>query len=346
MRLLLLISLATLPLAGCRFFGGDKPVADLIETIEQDDSLGAAPTIPTVPDGGAANPDSASPKAFEEPTVVAAQPTAASADLIQSTDPAARTRQISRSRVDPFASLPIPPAPTPIVVSPTSVVGNGSASGASNGASSGASSASNGSGASSASNGSSGASSASNGSAAASARASGGSASGSGRSAAARVPIRPAVRVQPNNAPLVVPSPIAVLPRIPQPVIAPTVLVSGVVQLDSESYAIVRAGNEPERYVRVGDRIAGGSVRVKRIETLAFEPRVILEENGIEVARPVESGDTSAPAAEQPADSAAAAPSVLPPVASARPYSFLSSSSLTHYQSSVLPNFRVNVPAV
>lgn len=330
MRLLLLISLATLPLAGCRFFGGDKPVADLIETIEQDDSLGAAPTIPTVPDGGAANPEGASPKAFEEPTVVAARPTAASADLIQSTDPGARIRQISRSRVDPFASLPIPPAPTPIVVLPTSAVGNGSGSSASNG---------------------SGSSSASNGSAAASARASGGSASGRGRgrSAAARVPTRPAVRVQPNNVPLVVPSPIAILPRIPQPVIAPTVLVSGVVQMGSESYAIVRTGNEPERYVRVGDRIAGGSVRVKRIETLAFEPRVILEENGIEVARPVESGgDTSAPAAEKPADSdsAAAAPSVLPPVASARPHSFLSSSVPTHYQSSVLPNFRASVPAV
>ena len=72
-------------------------------------------------------------------------------------------------------------------------------------------------------------------------------------------------------------------------VIAPTVSVSGIIQLGGEPYAIVSAGNEPERYVRVGDRIANGSVRVKRIDTLAFEPQVILEENGIEVSRPVES---------------------------------------------------------
>lgn len=322
MRLLLLVSLATIPLAGCQFFGGgDKPVADLIETIEQDDSLGAAPTIPAGPNGGAANPDGDDSKAFEEPTVVAAQPTAAAADLIQATDPTARTRQISRSRVDPFASLPIPPAPTPIVATPVSAVGNQSANQSVN----------------------------SGGASAASARTTGGNTAAVRTAAvrtAANVPIRPPVRVQPNNAPLVMPSPIAALPRIPQPVIAPTVLVSGVVQLGSERYAIVRAGNEPERYVRVGDRIAGGSVRVKRIETLAFEPRVILEENGIEVARPVESVDTGAPAAEPPADSAAAAPSVLPPVASALPHSFLSSPATTTYYQSVLPNFQVSFPAV
>ena len=83
------------------------------------------------------------------------------------------------------------------------------------------------------------------------------------------------------------PSTISPLPAIPQPVIAPTVSVSGIIQLDGEPYAIIAAGGEPERYVRVGDRIAGGSVRVKRIDTLAFEPQVILEENGIEVSRPI-----------------------------------------------------------
>lgn len=319
MRLLLLISLATIPLAGCQFFGGgDKPVADLIETIEQDDSLGAAPTIPAVPNGGAANPDGDSSKAFEEPTVVAAQPTAATADLIQATDPTARTRQISRSRVDPFASLPIPPAPAEIVVTPVSTGANQSTNQSAN----------------------------RGGASAASAQTTGGGGNTAAVRTATNTPLRPPVRVQPSNAPLVMPSPIAALPRIPQPVIAPTVLVSGVVQLGSEHYAIVRTGSEPERYVRVGDRIGGGSVRVKRIETLAFEPRVILEENGIEVARPVESGDTGAPVAESAADSAAAAPSVLPPVASALPHSFLSSPATTTGYQSVLPHFRVSVPAV
>jgi len=102
----------------------------------------------------------------------------------------------------------------------------------------------------------------------------------------------PPVRVQAPNRPLVMPSPIATLPTIPQPIIAPTISVSGVVQMGNEHYAIVRSGNEPERYVRVGDRLAGGSVRVKRIETLSFEPRVILEENGIEVVRPITNGES------------------------------------------------------
>ena len=52
----------------------------------------------------------------------------------------------------------------------------------------------------------------------------------------------------------------------------------------------------------MGDRIAGGAVRVKRIETLAFEPRVILEENGIEVSRPI----SSDAAASEPGPVAAA----------------------------------------
>ncbi len=103
-------------------------------------------------------------------------------------------------------------------------------------------------------------------------------------------PTPPAVRVR--EQPLAEPSPIAMLPPIPQPVIAPTVAVSGVIQLGGTPYAIVRSGGEPERYVKVGDRIANGSVRVKRIETLAYEPRVIFEENGIEVSKPI-SGDRS-----------------------------------------------------
>ncbi|MEL6352326.1 MAG: hypothetical protein AAFR58_11200 [Cyanobacteria bacterium J06627_28] len=129
------------------------------------------------------------------------------------------------------------------------------------------------------------------------------SARGGGGTAASAEPSRPEptappVRVQPPNEPLVRPSPIATLPTIPQPVIAPTVSVSGIIQLGGEPYAIVSAGSEPERYVRVGDRIANGSVRVKRIDTLAFEPQVIFEENGIEVSRPVNSSGGQETAAE------------------------------------------------
>ena len=76
---------------------------------------------------------------------------------------------------------------------------------------------------------------------------------------------------------------IAALPEIPQPTTARAVRVSGVIQIGGAPYAIVKAPNEIERYVRQGERIAGGSVVVKRIDTRSAEPRVILVENGIEV---------------------------------------------------------------
>ncbi|NJM97798.1 MAG: hypothetical protein HC800_12145, partial [Phormidesmis sp. RL_2_1] len=113
-------------------------------------------------------------------------------DLIRSTDPAARTRQVQRNRIDPFANLPIPPTPKPSATNKTG--GSGSASGAADR-----------------------------------------SAAAGGRTAANR-PTPPPVRVQPANAPLVKPSPIAALPSIPQPVIAPTVSVSGIIQLGNEPY--------------------------------------------------------------------------------------------------------------
>ena len=274
MRRLLLISLATIPLTGCQFFnkGSDVAVIDPLESVGE--------AIGSVPNSGAAT-DSES-EAFSEPTVASAKPSA-SADLIQSTDATARALKVQRSRNDPFASLPIPPPPEPAAL-PTSAAGNRSFSAGGSGASrAGGSSSNNGSG---------------NRTRAASANSGGTNRGGSAAGGAARpAPTPPPVRAQPANQPLAMPSPIAALPPVPQPIIAQTVSVSGVIQLGNEPYAIVRSGTEPERYVRVGDRIAGGSVRVKRIETLAFEPRVILEENGIEVSRPITaSADTANPA--------------------------------------------------
>ena len=52
----------------------------------------------------------------------------------------------------------------------------------------------------------------------------------------------------------------------------------------------MQAPNEVERYVRAGERVAGGSVLVKRIDTRSIEPRVVLEENGIEVVASVMAG--------------------------------------------------------
>ncbi len=97
---------------------------------------------------------------------------------------------------------------------------------------------------------------------------------------------------------------IAALPEIPQPTTARAVRVSGVIQIGGSPYAIVKAPNEIERYVRQGERIAGGSVIVKRIDTGSIEPRVILVENGIEVERLVTAADEPIAEEEEPSPAA------------------------------------------
>ena len=278
-RQLLLVLVATVPLAGCQYLSAGEdieiidPIAVTTESRERAAEVGQ--DIVNAIDGEA-------DETFEEPTVAA--PSMVTADLIQSTDPSARAQAVARSRNDPFASLPIPLAPELVEIPEVATTGNGGV----------------------ASTGSSG---------------SGSSGSGSSGATAATPagPTPPAVRVR--EEPLPEPSPIAQLPPIPQPVIAPGVAVSGIIQLGSIPYAIVRSGSEPERYVKVGDRIGNGSVRVKRIETLAYEPRVIFEENGIEVSKPV-SSDTAADAA---APTEAAEPVAALPAAVGRPISSLPS---------------------
>ncbi|MGD1897974.1 MAG: hypothetical protein ACFB16_13590 [Phormidesmis sp.] len=261
MRRLLLILLATAPLTGCQFLsaGEDVAIPDPFE--------GAGDTIAETSEVIIESIDT---EPAEESTPVAKAPevpTAVTADLIRSTDPEARTRQVSQSRIDPFAVLPIPLAPEPVAVT------------ASNNTTS-----------------------------------RGGNSGGTATTATAKpvsAPTAPPVLARPNNQPVSRPSPIVSLPRIPQPIIAPTISVSGIIQLGGEPYAIVSSGSEPERYVRVGDRLAGGSVRVKRINTMAFEPQVILEENGIEVSRPVGNGGAAEGNAEAaPASGPAEAPAV------------------------------------
>lgn len=295
MRRLLLILLATIPLTGCQFFNRDQNAA-LIEPID--------PAVADVENGGgvAAAPDgTGTAEVFAEPTLESQPKANATANLIRSTDPAARTRQVERSRPDPFASLPIPPAPDPIVV-PVAAASNTTPTRAVSSTSSGGSS--------------------------------GRSVSTASSDRVASKPTPPPVRVQPSSTTLVKPSPIAVLPTIPRPVIAPTISVSGVIQMGNEPYAILRSGNEPERYVRVGDRVAGGSVRVKRIETLAFEPRVILEENGIEVPRPVSANAASSSNSQEDDETAVTAPAATVPTL---PSPFAQAARLSSALSSALP---------
>ncbi|NJR31263.1 hypothetical protein HC762_00485 [bacterium] len=70
---------------------------------------------------------------------------------------------------------------------------------------------------------------------------------------------------------------------------ANAVEVSGVVRVGNDILVIVKAPNEPtSRYIRVGQRIAGGQVLVKRVDFKSgADPVVVLEENGVEVAKAV-----------------------------------------------------------
>ena len=77
-------------------------------------------------------------------------------------------------------------------------------------------------------------------------------------------------------------------PPISPPNTARAIEVTGVIQLSSGAKAIVKAPNEQSRYVGEGDRLANGAVLVKHIKTnLSADPVVILEENGTEVSRVV-----------------------------------------------------------
>ena len=92
-----------------------------------------------------------------------------------------------------------------------------------------------------------------------------------------------------EEAPAAPPQPEIALPPIPQPTLARTIEVVGVIQVGGETQIIVRTPSDPTgRYVSVGQRLLGGRVLVRRVETnRGAEPVVIFEENGVEVARAV-----------------------------------------------------------
>lgn len=101
------------------------------------------------------------------------------------------------------------------------------------------------------------------------------------------------------------PSFVPELPPLPEPTLARQVEVTGVVNVGGVPRAIVKAPDEPSRYVQAGDRLANGQVLVKRIETRGANPSVILEQYGIEVARdvgeaPSDPGQLNSPTAARP----------------------------------------------
>lgn len=87
-----------------------------------------------------------------------------------------------------------------------------------------------------------------------------------------------------------VPAPPAIVPEPPPlyPNDARAVVVSGIIEIGSTPYAIVRAPEEPvARNVTVGDRLSGGKVKVQSINVFASPPNVILEQYGDTVTRDV-----------------------------------------------------------
>ncbi|MGP1382220.1 MAG: hypothetical protein ACTS2F_01605 [Thainema sp.] len=257
MRKLFLVVLSgafALSISGCQLFGGGgEDQADTSEVV-----------VPVPEEPAEAGAEAEAEEALPTPPEAS---DLTSAELIQSTDADARVQQISSgvgAREDPFANLPIPPPPVPV-----SQIQPGTPGGR--------------------------------------------TAPGGGATPGGRTPTTPAnpPNVQPRtpnqpgpgqgqpsgsqpggqqpSSPLA-PGNIAVAPT-PSVELATAVVVTGVVEVGGVDYAIVDVPNEPSRYVREGQRIANGQVLVKRIEVReGGEPRVILEQNGVEVARRVGEG--------------------------------------------------------
>ncbi|MEH2358606.1 hypothetical protein [Nostoc sp.] len=112
------------------------------------------------------------------------------------------------------------------------------------------------------------------------------------------------ISVLPKVLPQVVSNPtlVSVLPLPAQPNLARAVLVTGVVLISKEPQAIIKVPDEPtSRYVQAGQRLADG-VLVKRIEmNQGYNPIVILEQYGIEVARMVGEGAVNSTPSAAPA---------------------------------------------
>ncbi|BAY97466.1 hypothetical protein NIES37_14080 [Tolypothrix tenuis PCC 7101] len=104
------------------------------------------------------------------------------------------------------------------------------------------------------------------------------------------------IPVLPKVLPPVLPSPnlVSVLPKPPEPDLAKSVFVTGVVLIGKQLQAIIKVPNEPSsRYVQAGQRLANG-ILIKRIEmNEGSNPIVIVEQYGIEVARMVGDAPTN-----------------------------------------------------
>ncbi|MGJ3253044.1 MAG: hypothetical protein ACFE0J_18215 [Elainellaceae cyanobacterium] len=90
--------------------------------------------------------------------------------------------------------------------------------------------------------------------------------------------------------PAPVPAPSNAVPApVPTPPLARLIEISGVVQVGGQTSVIVMMPTErSSRYVRIGERIGNGQILVKRVDMdAAYEPVVILEQDGVEIVRTI-----------------------------------------------------------
>ncbi len=277
-QLISIAAVAVLGLAGCDSLRGggsggqdDGDDVDVTVQVEGDEVAEGEIEGEVNPDGTSADGESTEVgNLSSDPNAEGDAPVGAvPLDLITSTNPNTRAQQVQRDRPDPFGLLPATPTvEIPVAAAPAERARpqtSGSAAGSTPGGSGSSTQARAGSGASGSS--SSGSSSATRSSSAASGSGSASDDSGSASAAPA-------------------------IPLPPPTTIARAVEVSGVVQIGSVPYAIVRAPNEPtSRYVRAGQSLSNGTVLVKRIDSSpGLEPVVVLEQNGVEVVRNIDGG--------------------------------------------------------
>jgi hypothetical protein len=261
------------------FMGFLRNTANLDTTIEE---VPVEP-IPTE-DGQIVEPaegEEPAEEEFAEPIVPAAPQLSAiaSAELIQSTDPDERVQQINSSRPDPFATVPVPPPPSP--APPPAPGGGAPATGGTPTATAPQPTTPGG-----------------GGQTTTAPQPGGGAAGQPGGGTTAAVPGGGEVELPP----------IEPLPALPEPSLAQGTVVTGVVRIGNENFAIVQSPTDgSSQYVRAGQRLANGEVLVKRIEVRGGNPVVILEQNGIEVAQPV-GGPMPAEGEEAPQETAAQLP--------------------------------------
>lgn len=263
-----LVSAVALTLGSC---GGGEEVAE------------EPPAPAPAPQAQAPAPAPAQP--FNQPTVP--QRAEGSAALIQSTNVSERVRQVQSGRQDPFAVVQV----SPVIERPPAAAAAGAGAVASrpanapSGTAGGTASRPAGS---SAAGGSAARPSTGSSNQAGANRP--GTAAAGGASAASGTPgARPGTPARPQ------PPAIAALPPLPQPTLAQAVEITGVMEAAGSAQAIVRTPDAPSgRYVSVGQRLMDGQVLVKRIEMRGSEPVVVLEQDGVEVAKRVGESATGA----------------------------------------------------